>query len=289
MVGAATALIVTLGVGWVMIRLGPVLGFVDLPDGYLKSHRVPAVPLGGVALFLGVNVATAVNGTFDDALAVACALVLLAGLVDDRFGLSRVVRVVVEVTAGLVLTVSAHLPALPARWVGLLIMVVLVVVASNAVNLFDGLDGLAGSSALVAAVGIAALAAQRGLDQSFGLVVAAALAGFLVWNWHPARLFLGDNGAYVVAVMLAYGVVGASPRGDVPALFVATLLLGVFALDLVVTLVRRVRAGAPLFLGDRDHLYDRLHASGRSVQQVALVMAAVEVVFVLVVLALDRY
>lgn len=271
MVGIAISFVVALAVTWLLVRVGPRLGYVDRPDdSVLKAHTRPAVPLGGVAIFVGVAAGLLWAGQLDVRLLAAAGLLLVLGLVDDRVGLSPLLRLVVTSGAGVVVALES-----PNVLAGA-VMVVLVVVAVNAVNLFDGLDGLAASSAAVAALALAGLAALRGADATVPLILAAALVGFLVLNWHPARAFLGDNGAYVVAVLLAWSVAeGAAGLSELMAGFG---LLGVFLVDLVVTVWRRRRAGDPLFAGDRSHLYDRLHQAGWSVPSVAIMVAAAQTV-----------
>lgn len=287
MVGFALALLISLLVGALMIRFGADLGFIDLPDGYLKSHDRPAVPLGGIGIFAGIHAGMAAEGMFDPGLFAASGIVVVLGLIDDRVDLSPQIRLGVELIAGVVLVLAADVPALPAGWRGLAVGLLLVVVTINAVNLFDGLDGLAGSSALVAAAGVSLLAASRGLGVIYGVLMVAALVGFLVWNWHPAKMFLGDNGAYAVAMFLVYGFIVASPPASETMVLVASGLLGVFAIDLAVTLARRRLSGKPLFEGDRSHVYDQLRDRGWTIPQVALAAAAAEAVIVGVVIVAD--
>lgn len=289
MVGGLIAAVVAALLCMLAIRVGPVLGFVDIPDGSaLKAHDRPAVPLGGVGVFAGVHIGMATAGIFDPGLLAASGLVFVLGVVDDRIQLPPRVRLAVEVAAGIVLAIAADFPSdLDAVEIG--VVVVLVVGAINAVNLFDGLDGLVGSSGLLAGLGLAALAALRSLDVAYGLILAGALAGFLVFNWHKARVFLGDNGAYSVGVFLVYGMVVVSAGVLDVELLVTLGVLGVFALDLVGTILRRRLAGAPLFLGDRSHLYDQLNDRGRTVPAVTLTMAAVQVGFLAVMLAVDAF
>lgn len=285
--GVALAGLVAALLGGAVTQFGPSLGFVDRPDGYLKSHDIPAVPLGGVAIFAAVHLAMALEGTFDLGLFIASGILFMLGLIDDRLPLSSILRLVIEAGAGLVLALTADVPAVPEGALGAVLVVVIVVVAVNAVNLMDGLDGLAGSSALVASIGIGLLAATRGLPVEFGFTLAAALGGFLIWNWPKARLFLGDNGAYTVAAFLSYGFLNASPEASELQILAAAGLLGVFAVDLAVTLTRRRISGRPLFEGDRSHVYDQLHDRGMPVAKVALTFAAAEAGIVALVIAVD--
>lgn len=279
-----------LSLGWCVAasKFGSSFGFVDLPDDVgLKTHDSPAVPLGGVGVFLGVHAGLAASGMFDVGLLLAGALVLMLGLFDDRSGLSPGRRLVVQILAALVLVASAQTPLDGRSVTDLLVGVALVVVAINAVNLFDGLDGLVGASAIVAALGSAVLDLSRGGDGAFGLILAASLAGFIGLNWHRARVFLGDNGAYVVGLFLAHAVLRASPDGPGPGFAVALVLLGVFLLDLGATVLRRRIAGRRMFAGDRSHLYDQVNDRGVSVPRVALTFAAGEAAFVALALSLN--
>lgn len=268
------------------VWLGPRIGFVDRPDGTaLKPHRRPLAPLGGWGIFLGMHTGMAAAGIYDAGLAWATGVVFLLGLWDDRADVAPVIRLGVEVGAGIVLAYTARLPG---DGLGMRVLaVVLVVAAINAVNLFDGLDGLVGSAAVVAGLGLWGVASVRNVDGYYGLVAAAAVAGFLVLNWRPARLFLGDSGAYVLGVVLAYGALVASPGGGIGRSVAAAGVLGVFAWDLAVTVLRRGRAGMPLFAGDRSHMYDQLADRGWSVATVALAAAAAEAMIVAAVIVLD--
>lgn len=267
------------------IWLGPRIGYVDRPDDpSLKAHDRPAVPLGGVGVFLGVHLASLSRGDLEVGLLLASSVVLVLGLVDDRRGVDPGIRLVVEMVAAVILILDvAGDPGL----LYLLLGIALVVFAINCVNLFDGLDGLVGSVALVTALGLAVVAQGRGLDFLSPLALAAALAGFLVLNWHPARVFLGDAGAYFVGLYLAHLILDVS---DGPVELVLTSgFLGVFAIDMLVTLLRRRLNDRPLFLGDRSHIYDQLRDRGLSVPKIALLAAGTQAVLLAVVLLAERW
>jgi len=274
----------------VVRRIGPALGFVDRPDDpTLKAHTQPAVPLGGVAIFVGIHLALVIADRWSAPVFVASGLLLGLGLVDDRYGLSPLLRLAVEGVAGGVLAFGVGTEQ---GWAVGLAVGVVVVVAVNAVNLFDGLDGLAGSAALIGALGGALLAASRGQDHLPGLIVAAALVGFLVVNWHPATVFLGDNGAYSVALFLVALIPITTTQRGAPGVIEISVglgLLGVFLVDLGSTVLRRFLSKKPLFAGDRNHMYDRLHAKGHSVRRVALTTSAGQLLIVAVTVGVAHF
>lgn len=288
MVAGALALLSSLVICAALIRLGPRLGFVDRPDGFLKPHELPAVPLGGIGIFVAVHWGMFAAGNFDIGLFLASLIVFALGLVDDRVGLRPAIRLGVEIIAGVVLALGVTTPSLPGGVRSIVLSVLLVVVAVNAVNLFDGLDGLSGSAAFVSALGFATLAVSRGLDGGFGIILGAAIVGFLVWNWHPARLFLGDNGAYTIGVFLVYGALVSAPRAAELEIIIGAGLIGVFAVDLAVTLIRRALAGEEMFGGDRTHVYDQLVDRGFSIPDVALMAAVTQFVIGGYIIVFDR-
>lgn len=253
--------------------LGPRLGFVDRPGGDdLKVHSRAAVPLGGVGIFAALGLTALLTGEPGLPVVAVAASVVALGLVDDRWGLSPRLRLAVELVAGAatawVLGFGPGAGALVALGI---------VVGINAVNLFDGLDGLVASVSAVTLAAMAVLATARSVSSLPMLALLAALVGFGVFNWHPARVFLGDNGSYLLGMVLV--VLGAQLGEGRPVGVVAGgSLLGVFLVDLVATVLRRHRAGVPLFEGDRSHLYDRMRDRGVSVPAVALTAAAAQAV-----------
>ena len=265
-----------------MIKMGPLLGWVDRPDDpSLKSHRVPAVPLGGIGIWTGVVAVSAFSGVAPPAIVVSSAMLVVLGLLDDRLSIPPLARLAVEAVAGLVLGWGrGH------GLVGALIVALIVLIAVNAVNLFDGLDGLAGGSGLLAMLGIAALGVGRAHSSVFALIVAGALLGFLVWNWHPARLFLGNNGAYGLALFIVAGIDQVSPT--VGELTVAAALLGVYLIDIAATVIRRIVVSQPMFSRDRLHLYDRLAERGVPIRRIAVASAALQALIGTIVLVVDR-
>lgn len=251
-----------------LARLGGfAAGLVDRPESGpqgaevvagdpLKIHRRPVPLLGGVAVTVAALVAPSIVGAGVSPAVWGAALVALgAGMADDARPLPPWIRVQLLAASGLLL-VAGGFRLGPSALLGGAAVVVLVVGCANAVNIIDGQDGLAGGLAAIASLGLAFLAGDPG--RALGLALAGGLAGFLLWNRPPARIFLGNGGAYAVGGLLATLAVEVTRVDGWRGLLASSLCLGVFAFELMATVGRRVRSGAPLASGDRDHAYDLL-------------------------------
>lgn len=287
MVGVTAAFAVALAWSILSIWIGPRVGLVDSPTASaLKVHTKPTPLLGGIGVFAGIHLGMLIEGVFVPALFGATATVLILGLIDDVLPLSPKVRLAVELASAVFLVVLIDPTQGSVIWMASGAVVVLV--AINAVNLLDGLDGLVSSVTLVSGIGLAWAGASGWGQAELGWTTAAAVAGFLVMNWQPAKVFLGDNGAYVIGMVLAYGVL-AGGRGDARATALLIIaILGVFLIDLVATITRRARNGVPLFAGDRSHIYDRLRDRGWSVRHIGLLAAGVQAILVIVCIGLSN-
>ena len=258
---------------WAARRLGLATGLVDrppaAPDGdgppgseHLKIHTEPIPVLGGLGVVAAVLVALLVTGSGVSWLVVAGVLMATAiGLVDDARPQPASVRVVALAAAAVPIALGLNFAKLdqlaaPAR-VGVVLLLLLM---ANAVNLIDGQDGLAGGLGAIASVGLAAVIAANG-SPALALVVAGALVGFLAWNLPPARVFLGNGGAYGLGALLTVLAAQATIAHGWHGLLAAALCLGVFAFELTFTVVRRLAGSQGLATGDRRHSYDLL---GRS-------------------------
>ena len=285
MVGVAAAFAIALGWSILSIWLGPKVGLVDSPTASeLKVHSWPTPLLGGVGVFAGIHIGMLLEGVFQPALFAATLAVLALGLIDDAVALSPKVRLAVELASSVFLVILIDPGANSMIWIigGVLLMLV----AINAVNLLDGLDGLVASVTIVSGLGLAWAGAAGWGEAELGMTIAAAVAGFLVVNWQPARVFLGDNGAYVIGMVLAYGVLAGGGADVGSVLLLVMGAIGVFLIDLVATISRRARNGTPVFSGDRSHIYDRLRDRGWSVRIIALSAGTTQGVLVVIFVGL---
>jgi UDP-GlcNAc:undecaprenyl-phosphate/decaprenyl-phosphate GlcNAc-1-phosphate transferase len=231
------------------------LGVVDRP-GLLKPHATATPYLGGVAVAGGTSLAV---GFVRPWLILPLAMAVTLGVWDDASPLPPVVRLVGGAVIGAVVAVlePTRLPGA----LGPVVVVAATIVLINGFNLLDGLDMLAGGVALVGAGGFAVLLGGDG--RIVGLGLAGAVAGFLVYNRPPARVYLGDGGSYLIGTAVAELLTSAWGRGSRVCTAVAALLVvAVPVAEVALAILRRKRSGRPLLAGDRGHPYDRLVRRG---------------------------
>jgi Fuc2NAc and GlcNAc transferase len=276
------AFVATLLLSAAALRYARSRALLDLPTER-SSHTQPTprggglgivvVVLAGVALLVASERLPAPTGV---ALLGGGMLVALAGWLDDLRGLPAATRLIAHLAAAL--WAVAWLGGLPALAVGTetvrlgpagaVLAVLGIVWAINLYNFMDGIDGLAASEA--ASVGTLAavfLAPRDPALAAVAVIVAAAAAGFLPWNWQRARVFMGDVGSGFLGFILAALALASENAAAVPAL-VWLLLLGVFFVDATITLVRRMVRRERWYAAHRGHAYQRATQSGWSHAQV---------------------
>ncbi|WP_092807597.1 glycosyltransferase family 4 protein [Rhodococcus globerulus] len=277
-------------------RLGGVGMYVGLAAGLLFAQQLPALTRGFEFDSHDVQAALVSGG-----------VIVLVGIIDDKWGLDALTKFVGQVTAAgimVVMGVSWFIIYNPFGDGGSTIIldqiqsglftVAVAVATINAMNFVDGLDGLAAGLGLIAAVAILlfsiGLLHDQGGDVSVypPAMIAAALAGaclgFLPHNFNPARIFMGDSGSMLIGLMLA--AISTSASGRIPLTAYGTRdLVGLLAplllvsavmfipmLDMLLAVVRRTRAGVSPFSPDKMHLHHRLLQIGHTHRRVVLVI-----------------
>jgi UDP-GlcNAc:undecaprenyl-phosphate GlcNAc-1-phosphate transferase len=277
------------------------LGMLDMPGGR-RRHPRPIPRPGGLAIAVAFGTAIFVFWLIDrlaghpflipeevrssrfTLTAIAALLGMAIGLVDDFLELrarwqflGQVVVAAVIVLAGIHIDfvndplsdrlIELSFPAAVA------FTMLWIVGMNNALNFIDGLDGLAAGVAAIAALTLGGLALLPQVSEPFvtwmGFTLAGAVAGFLLFNFHPARLFLGTTGVVFLGTMLA--VLSIFGTAKVAA---ALLVLGVPIIDTFYVLVRRILSGQPPFAPDRGHFHHRLLDVGLTHQQAVLLIYA---------------
>ena len=282
------------------IRVGRVLKIMDLP-GLRKVHHTPVPRLGGVVIAVAMMTAILCVLTLDNniglafrqrqsqvlALLAAAVFMLTVGLIDDIRGLPAKVKFAAEVIAatgvcfaGIRITSFslAGWLVLDLGWLSWPITVLWIVAITNAVNLIDGLDGLAGGVCVVVSAVIFAFAIYSGqlLMAATTLALMGGLTGFLFFNFNPAKIFMGDCGAYFLGFVLAStSVMCTTKAGTIVGLALPALALGVPIFDTLLSILRRALERHSLFSADREHIHHKLLNRGLRHRHVVGIMYAV--------------
>jgi Fuc2NAc and GlcNAc transferase len=275
---------------------------IDIPNER-SSHSVPTPRGGGVAIVAAFLAVLPVLNGFDLlsvpvclALAGAGAAVAVTGFLDDHGHIAARRRLLVHFGAaawGLYwlgglssLTVFGY--ALDLGWLGTVCAAVYIVWLLNLYNFMDGIDGLAGIEAITVCCSAALMVWLVAPDSNawmLPILLAAAVLGFLVWNFPPARIFMGDAGSGFLGITLALLSVqaaGVAPR----LLWVWLILLGVFIVDATVTLCRRVLRGDKFYEAHRSHAYQYASRILGGHRPVTLAIGAINVFWLLPVASL---
>ncbi len=294
----AGAMVLAIGLTPVARWLAPRVGMMDQPEAR-KAHRMPVPRVGGVAIFLAVIVAALVLGDrynfaqFGTILIGASGISFL-GMLDDRWGLRPLVKLLGQVLAALLLYFSGVAIGLFRQPVlNLATTVVWVVAITNALNLLDNMDGLAGGTAAIAAAFFALMCSFSGqyLVGALAIAVLGACIGFLFYNLNPARIFMGDSGALFLGYLLA--AIGIKLRFPDNVTFVTwmvpVLVLGLPIFDTCLVSISRLRRRRnPLTTPGRDHASHRLVAAGLTPREAVLTLYVVSFVLGLLAVFVTR-
>jgi|HubBroStandDraft_4_1064222.scaffolds.fasta_scaffold40639_1 Fuc2NAc and GlcNAc transferase len=271
-------------------------GMLDVPNER-SSHTRSTPRGGGAAIVVAVCVGSIVLAMVEalrPALPVALlgggAAVATVGYIDDRFTIAWGARLVVHLAAAAwALIWLGGMPAVliggqlvQLGWVGELLALLGIVWTLNLFNFMDGIDGIAASEGIFigCAAGFLILPGGASGVAQISIVLAAACGGFLLWNWPPAKIFMGDVGSGYIGYVLA--VLALAAAHDNPAaLWVWLILGGVFLVDATVTLVRRLARGDPIQLAHRTHAYQWLARRWQSHRRVTLSVLALNLFWLL--------
>jgi UDP-GlcNAc:undecaprenyl-phosphate GlcNAc-1-phosphate transferase len=274
------------------------LQIVDRPDGHRKLHA-SIVPLtGGPTLLVSIVCAVAAgiawqpdvlaatrgDATFLFCLALATSVLVAVGMLDDRFGLRGRQKLAGQVLAALIMVpsgieienITIFGQPVTLGVFSLVFTVFWIVGAINALNLIDGVDGLASTTGVVLSLSVAAVTfLQQGRND--GLLIALALAGgllgFLVYNFPPARMFLGDSGSMLIGLILGTIALKCSVKQyTAVALIMPTAIWAVPIFDVAMAIVRRRLTGRSIYATDRGHLHHCLQRKGHTGARLLLVV-----------------
>ncbi|MGB9073530.1 MAG: MraY family glycosyltransferase [Terriglobales bacterium] len=288
-------------------------GWVSFPRDSRQVHETPLPRLGGVSIFLAFTVSLSLwlglgflyprlleglaPATLLRIYLPAC-LIFGLGIYDDLRGAGPYLKFAVQALAAAWLFLGGmrilDLPLLFGAhrfpwFVGLPLTVLWVMAITNAFNLIDGLDGLAAGSALFSTlvVFVVSLVNQSWLGSLMSVALAGSIVGFLRFNFNPATIFLGDSGSLFIGFLLsALALAGAEKAPTLVAVAIPVVSFGLPILETMLSILRRLISGRPIFTADREHIHHKLLQRGMSHRQVVIVLYAVSALFAMLSLFL---
>lgn len=300
--------VLTPPVRWLAVKTGS----IDRPNDR-KVHAMPTPTLGGMAMFLGMLIAGGAAWWLGDfervfeqsseawGIAAGALVIFFLGVVDDIRALPAPVKLAGQVFAAGVLFLSGvkmQFVIMPDQTiflsddVSVLVTVVWLVAMINAINLVDGLDGLAAGIVAIASASFFVYSYNQANSELLltnaapmvAIIILGATLGFLRYNFHPAKIFMGDSGSMLLGLVLgAATVIGVGKSGvalpDTTDVFLAyfpllipLLVLALPFLDAVLAIIRRARGRRSVFHADKEHLHHRLMDLGHGHRQAVIVM-----------------
>lgn len=268
------------------------IGAVDHPNAR-KVHLRTMPRIGGLAIFISFFIGYALllpTSRYNETILIGSAVILITGLVDDRFQLTARVKLMGQIIATVIVLNSGmrieliNLPfdqQLYLGWWSVPLTFIWLIGIMNSINLIDGLDGLAAGVSSIALATIAVLAIIQGnvfLTMMVLLLLASTL-GFLVHNFYPAKIFMGDTGSLFLGYMLAVFSLLGFKNVTLFSLVVPVLLLGLPISDTIFAIVRRLVQGRPPMSPDKSHMHHQLIGMGFTTRQAVLLMYGMTLFF----------
>jgi UDP-GlcNAc:undecaprenyl-phosphate GlcNAc-1-phosphate transferase len=321
------AWIFSLAATWLCKKLALRLGIVDKPNTTVKTHKQPVAYLGGVGILVGrvVGVHAGIQNIQGQAgeetsmrwllgILAGAAIACFVGLVDDIIDIKPWQKMLGQVVAGGTLLAVGirpmlyhvtdffgipHTPMLETFEIimGIPIVIFFVLGATNSLNLLDGLDGLCGGVTAIISIGMLFLAIHLSTwkfsdtGDPVRLIVCLGLTGgvlgFLPFNRHPAKIFMGDAGSLLLGFVSATLMILFAE--NIPRWWMASIMIfGLPILDTATALVRRLINKRPLFVSDRGHIYDQLMDRGHSLKKVVLICYGLAGMYAIIGIAMSQ-
>ena len=273
-------------------KLAMKIGATDKPN-QRKVHSKIMPRLGGLAIFISFLIGLAFLRPQDEqlgAIVIGAFIIIIIGVMDDMMELSAKVKFLGQIAAALIVVLNGvqvdyiNLPFGGGLELGILsipLTILWIVGVTNAINLIDGLDGLAAGVSTIALVTISAMAFVKGdvFVFSIAIILIGSTLGFLKYNFHPAKIFMGDTGALFLGFMIAVLSLLGFKNVTMLSLIVPVIILGVPISDTFFAIIRRIVNKKPLSAPDKSHLHHCMLRLGYSHRQTVLIIYAMAASF----------
>ncbi|MBS4178095.1 glycosyltransferase family 4 protein [Lederbergia citrea] len=264
----------------------------DAPN-HRKIHNKIMPRLGGLAIYISFMIGLLVSRQDDPhlwAIMVGSLIIVITGILDDIFELAARYKLIGQLFAATVAILGGfelefiNLPfggELQFGFLSVPLTILWIVGITNAINLIDGLDGLAAGVSSIALITLSIMAFIMGnaFVVTISLILLGSTLGFLLYNFHPAKIFMGDTGALFLGYMIAILSLLGFKNVTFLSLVIPVIILGVPISDTIFAIIRRIINNQPLSAADQHHLHHRLLSSGFSHRQAVVIIYAVAVMF----------
>ncbi|HBP3203516.1 glycosyltransferase family 4 protein, partial [Staphylococcus aureus] len=284
----AVTMIVSLTITPIVIAISKRLNLVDKPN-FRKVHTKPISVMGGTVILFSFLIGIWIGHPIETEikpLIIGAIIMYVLGLVDDIYDLKPYIKLAGQIAAALVVAfygVTIDFISLPMGttihfgFLSIPITVIWIVAITNAINLIDGLDGLAsGVSAIgLITIGFIAILQANIFITMICCVLLGSLIGFLFYNFHPAKIFLGDSGALMIGFIIGFLSLLGFKNITIIALFFPIVILAVPFIDTLFAMIRRVKKGQHIMQADKSHLHHKLLALGYTHRQTVLLIYSI--------------
>lgn len=271
------------------------LGAIDIPNER-KIHKKPIPRLGGLAIFGAFLLGYILYGEITTqmlSILIGSFIIVLLGIFDDIKPIRARYKFLVQVIAALVVVIYGKIYFTEITFLGLklefdiymsyILSTFFIVAISNAINLIDGMDGLAGgiSSIYFATIAIIALILNRlnGLDIILSFIMLGSTLGFLVWNFPPAKIFMGDSGSLFLGFMIAVIALLGFKVATLTSLVVPITILAIPIFDTVLAIFRRLLKGENIGTPDKEHFHHQLLKMRFSTKTSLIIIYSINIMF----------
>ncbi|MFD0870460.1 phospho-N-acetylmuramoyl-pentapeptide-transferase [Chlamydia abortus] len=282
-------------------------GAIDVPN-HRSVHTRIMPRMGGLAIFLAFVatffiISPALND-FDThvvlGLILGGAIIVFVGALDDKYNLSPKIKLAGQLAAaGVVIAFGMQIDYIKLpfgdaidlnSWISIPITIFWIVGVTNAINLIDGLDGLSAGVSAIATSAILVLAIMMGnlTVIVISLILLGSIVGFLFYNFHPAKIFMGDSGSLFLGFSLATLSILGFKSATIVSFLVPLAILGVPISDTLMAIIRRKLNKKPIFTADKGHLHHCLMGLGFSMRKTVLIIYGISLAFGLCAVLLTK-
>jgi len=278
----------------VIIKIAHHVNALDMPNER-KVHKEPMPRMGGLAIFIGFLVGYMLfcNQTVQmNSILIGSFFIILIGIFDDIKPLSPSIKFCGQLLAAIIVVYYGNVVMQDLSAFGLYInfgmfakpiTILFIVSVINCLNLIDGLDGLAGGISTIFFITITVISTLLGnvssLDASLTLIMIGACLGFLLYNFHPAKIFMGDSGSMFLGYMIAVISLLGFKNVTLTSFIVPVLILAIPILDTLFAIIRRLLKGESFAKADKEHFHHQILKMAGNQTKTVLIIYLIQILF----------